>query len=158
MSGGFLFLFALLLSFEARRLAVWGAMGPQEGFFPLVLSILLGCFGLIVFLKAWFAAPTVAVPNILGPRRDKLLAYVISFLLFGLVLNWFGYTLTMILYLIFILRFVEKGTWKSTALVAASSVVICYLLFVRFLGIPLPEGVLTPLANFLRELGMKGSL
>jgi hypothetical protein len=133
-------------------------MGPQEGFFPLVLLILLSCFGLIIFFKAWFGSPSSPETKILGPRKDKLLVYVISFIVFGLVLDWFGYTLTMVLYLVFILRFVEKKTWRLTTITALSSMVICYFLFVKFLGIPLPEGVLTPVANFLREMGVKGRL
>ena len=65
-----------------------------------------------------------------------------------------GNTLTVILYLTIVLHFVERIGWRSTTITVISVVVISYLLFVRFLGIPLPEGILTPAANLLREMTM----
>lgn len=158
MSGCFLVLLAMVLGFEAQRLAIWGRMGPREGFFPLILSVLIGCFGVIIALRAWLQASPREVPKIIGPRKAKLFVYVISFILFALALDHLGYTLSMTLYLVFILRFVERISWMSTAITVCCGVVISYMLFIKLLGIPLPEGVLTPAANLLREMGMRGIL
>ena len=154
IGGIFLIVLAIVLALESHRLAVYGPMGPKEGFFPLSLSILLCCFGLIILIRAWSADPRSKSIKVIGPRKDKLLLYVISFILFAFGLNWLGYTLTVVLYLTIILHFVERIRWRPTTITVISAVVISYLLFVRFLGIPLPEGILTPAANLLREITM----
>ncbi len=154
ISGIFLVGVAIVLTIESRSLAIYGPMGPKEGFFPLSLSILLCCFGLIIFIRAWIAKPPSNSISVIGPRKGKFLAYVTSFILFAFCLNWLGYTLTVALYLVLILRFVERIGWRSTTISVISAVVISYLLFVRFLGIPLPEGILTPAANLLREMSI----
>ena len=154
ISGIILIVLAIVLAFESHSLAVYGPMGPKEGFFPLSLSILLCCFGLIILIRAWSADPHSTSIRVIGPRKDKLLLYVISFILFAFGLNWLGYTLTVALYLTIVLHFVERIGWRPTTITVISAVVISYLLFVRFLGIPLPEGILTPAANLLREMTM----
>ena len=153
-SGIFLVGVAIILAIESRNLEFYGPMGPKEGFFPLSLSIFLCCFGLIIFIRAWMAEPPSKSVSLIGPRKGKLLVYVTSFILFAFGLNWLGYTLTVALYLVFILRFVERIGWRSTTITVISAVVISYLLFVKFLGIPLPEGILTPAANLLREMSI----
>ncbi len=157
ISGIVLIFFAIVLGIASHDLAFYGPMGPKEGFFPLVLSILFGSFGLIILLKACIVEPASGHVKLFGPKKGKLLVYVTSFILFPFALNWLGYTLTMVLFLVFILRFVERISSRSTTIIVISSVIVSYVLFVRFLGIPLPEGILTPVANFLREMGMRGS-
>ena len=154
ISGSVLFLLALLLAIETRRLPFWGPMGPKQGFFPLVLVVLLGIFGLVIYFRSLLSKHPGEKVAILGPDRRKLFSYVITFLLFGIVLGWLGYTLTMTLYLVLILRFVEKQTLKLTLITVLFSIVLSYFMFVKFLGIPLPEGILTPVADFLRRITM----
>lgn len=157
LSGLVLLLLTVILAVESHGLAIWGRMGPKEGFFPLALSVLLGCFGVVLCLQGWLTKPSLKSQKVLGPKRGKLIVYVIAFILFALGLNWLGYTLTMALYILFILGFVERVGWRPTTITVLSCIVISYLLFVKLLSIPLPEGILTPAANFLREVGMKGS-
>ena len=158
ISGIFLVVLAIVLAVESHSLAVYGPMGPKEGFFPLGLSILLCCFGIIITIKSWLVEHPSKCVRVIGPRKGKLLIYVTSFILFAFGLNPLGYTLTVVLYLALILYFVERIGWRSTTITIISTVVISYLLFVRFLGIPLPEGVLTPAANLLRQMILTGSL
>jgi putative tricarboxylic transport membrane protein len=150
-SGIVLLAVALVFGFRAHGLGFVGPKGIQPGFFPLLLSILLGCFSVMIILNACLSLPSTKTPKILGERKDKLFVYVISFSLFGFALGWLGYTLTVALYFIVLLRFVEKRAWRVTLIIAFSSVIISYVLFTTLLDMPLPEGLLTPVINHIFE-------
>ena len=157
ISGGVLFFLGLVLAFDATKLTFWGPMGPREGFFPVILGVFLGGLGLLLVIRAVCRRPSSAEPQkVLGPKKAKLLIYVAAFLLFGVGLNYAGYTLTIVLFLVFIFRFVEKRTTIFTIATTVICVILSYFVFVKFLGIPLPEGLLTPVANFLQEVAMRG--
>jgi putative tricarboxylic transport membrane protein len=151
ISGGILSLLALVLAVRAYGLGFLGPTGPKAGFFPLLLSILLGFFSCLIIVNAWLKAPSTKTPKILGTEKKKLFFYVFSYSLFGFILPWLGYTLTVTAYFILLLRFVEKRTWRLTIAVVFSSIIISYLLFTRLLEMSLPEGLLTPIANLIFE-------
>jgi hypothetical protein len=47
------------------------------------------------------------------------------------------------------LKFVENQSWKTTLAITLIAATISHLLFVRFLSVQLPEGLLSP---FLRPM------
>ena len=150
ISGCFLLAFSLALLFSATKLEIWGDYGPSSGFFPTILSVLLGVFSLVIILRSWLQRDRQQlVRNILGPNRSHFFLYIFSFFAFCLVFSKIGYTLTLIGFLTFILGFVERQGWKTTFAIILISAIVSNLLFVRFLGVQLPEG---PLSFFLRPL------
>jgi hypothetical protein len=143
VSGGVLFLFALLLFFQARTLTIWGEFGPSSGFFPLILALLLGLLSLAIIIRAWLQNHSIEKIKILGPKKEKLFLYLSLFFAFGLFLKPIGYFLMLVAFLAFILKFVEKQSWKTTLGIIAISAAVSYFLFVNFLSVPLPEGPLS---------------
>jgi hypothetical protein len=51
--------------------------------------------------------------------------------------------LTLAVFLIFIIKVVEKQSWKITLLVTIISIIVSYVLFGNLLSVPLPEGILS---------------
>ncbi len=150
MSGGVLFAFAALLFWQTRELVVWGPFGPSSGFFPMGLSLLLATLSLIILFRAWRQTEQMCrIPEILGPHKRKFYFYLISFFTFALIFGKVGYTLTLVGFLAFILKFVENQSWKTTLTITLIAATISHLLFVRFLSVQLPEG---PLASILRPM------
>src|SRR3972149_5734856 len=115
VSGGGLFAFAALLFWQTRELVVWGPFGPSSGFFPLGLSLLLATLSLIILFRAWMQTEKIRqIPKILGPHKRNFYFYLISFFAFALLFAKIGYTLTLVGFLTFILKFVENQSWKTT--------------------------------------------
>jgi hypothetical protein len=149
ISGLFLFVFSLILFFSARQLVMWGPFGPSSGFFPTILSGLLGILSLSIIARAWFqTGDAQRIRKILGPNKKKFSYYLLSFFAFSIVFGTVGYTLTLIGFLTFILRFVERQPWKITVGIIIISAVVSHFLFVEFLAVQLPEG---PLSFILRR-------
>jgi len=142
--------FAALLFWQTRELVVWGPFGPSSGFFPMGLSLLLAVLSVSIMIRAWRQShETSGWIQILGPEKKKYFLYLASFFIFSLIFAKAGYTLTLVAFLIFILRFVEKQSWKITVGIVVIAALVSNLLFVRFLSVPLPEGFLAP---FLRPM------
>ena len=147
LSGFFLLGFALVLLFAARKLPLMSEFGPSSGFFPTILSGLLVLLGLMIIINAWWRSRNIKTspetPKILGPDKKKFFLYLALFFAFSLFFAELGYTLSMVLFLGFILKYVEKQSWKTTFGVVIISGLVSYFLFVKFLSIPLPEGILS---------------
>lgn len=151
ISGLFFLSIALILYFQSKKLVIWDDMGPSEGFLPFASSILLGLLSLITIIHAYFRhGEGEDTFRILGPKKKKFVFYGTSFIIYGLIFSKAGYSLTLGLFLVFILKFVEKQSWRMTIIVAATSILSSYLVFTRAFSIPLPEGLLTPIVQALR--------
>jgi hypothetical protein len=61
-------------------------------------------------------------------------------LLYGFMLEKIGFLITSAVLIFPILKYVEKQSWKITLLVGFGSIITSYILFVHFLGVPLPRG------------------
>jgi hypothetical protein len=142
-AGVFLLVLSAVLYYQTRQLSIWGDLGPAEGFFPLLLSLLLGALSLAIILKAWFGGRgTPEDLSVLGPQKGKLFLYFGTFLAFALIFKTIGYSLTVAGYFVFILKILERQSWKVTISVVLVSIVTSYLMFNLFLAVPLPEGIL----------------
>jgi putative tricarboxylic transport membrane protein len=151
ISGLVLFILAIVLLFQARGLSIWGEDGPSEGFFPFVLSMLLGILSAVILIQAFVKSRQASESiRILGPKKRKFFSYIISFFIFGFIFSKVGYSVTLVTFLIFILRIVERQPWKLTLIVTVLSVICSYFAFDVFLKVSMPEGFLTPVINLLR--------
>lgn len=151
ISGSVLFLFAVILIFGSRKLPLWGEFGLSTGFFPLVLGILLGFLSLVILIRAWFQTQsTQEVSKIIGPKRGKFFLYMASFFAFGLFFAKLGYSLTLTAFLILIIKVVERRSWTITLWVIIISIIVSHVLFVNFLSVPLPEGILSAIIERLK--------
>lgn len=153
ISGLVLLGFAVILLFAALRLPLMSQFGPGSGFFPVILSVLLALLSPIIIIQAWWKNRHVKTseetPKILGPEKKKYFIYLGLFFAFGLFFEKLGYFLSMVLFLGFILKYVEKQSWKTTCGIIIVSGLVSYFLFVKFLAVPLPEGVLSFVSDLM---------
>jgi hypothetical protein len=115
LSGTLILFLAAFAWLESFHLPFGSIRGPDAGFFPQVLSILL-------FLTS------IAILAIV------LVAY-------ALVLPSAGFVLATAAVMLLIMRGLVKMRWARALLISIPTVVISYLAFVK-LGVPLPQGPL----------------
>ncbi len=114
------------------RLGTTAAMGP--GYFPLLISGLLAVLGLGVMLQSLGHAQGPAIPR---THFRSLLTVLLSFVLFGLALNYLGLLLTVAA-MVVLAGVGEKGfKWRTVLLTAAALAVLSLVLFAYILGLPL---------------------
>jgi len=147
-SGICLFIIGLFLTFQCMKLSLWSEFGPQEGFFPLVIGIIIMGCSMIIIGKSYTRISISGKKNSAEEAGEneinflRVLSYGILMLCYAILIEGLGFLITSVFFLTIILKYVEKQEWKITILVGLSSIIISYLLFVYFLGVPLPKGLI----------------
>jgi len=143
-----LFVLGLLMAFQSIKYSLWGWSGPEAGFFPFVVAVIMIGLSLFISLKSFVLIRLQKKYKILEEERKnevsifKVSSYIILILLYGVLIDKIGYLITSALFLLFVIKYVEKQNWKITILVGLASIITSYVLFVYFLGVPLPRGLL----------------
>jgi putative tricarboxylic transport membrane protein len=147
ISGLVLLSISVILFFAAKGLPLMDKYGPSSGFFPTILSVILALLSLMIIVRAWWQNRHVKTSQgalkILGPDKKKYFIYLGLFFAFSLFFAQLGYLLSTALFLGFILKYMEKQSWKTTFGIIVISELVSYYLFVKFLSVPLPEGILS---------------
>ena len=137
-----LFLILALGAFiESIKLPFGRVSAPAAGFFPAVLAVLLALTSLVAFVEALRGSHENAAQG--EPLTwKKILLTLGSLLVFGFVFERLGYLLATFLFIIFLLRAVERQSWGLALSVALSASLVSYIVFGLLLGTPLPAGFL----------------
>jgi putative tricarboxylic transport membrane protein len=134
----------LLLALASLRFQVWGDMGPKEGFYPLVIGVVIAGLSTLIIVQGLRAGKGNGKPAKPAQAEEKTtgraLLYVAAVLCYGLLFEKAGFLLTSGLFLLIVLGFVERQRWKVTVVVGVISIVVSYFLFCYLLGVPLPKG------------------
>ena len=140
-----LFVLGLSLALQSVRLSVWGRSGPEAGFFPFIVAVII--IGLSLFTAGRSALNRTQEKGKISEEREdhrinifRVSSYGILMLLYGVSIARVGFLITSVLFLFLILKYVERQSWKITILLGAASMLISYLLFVYLLKVPFPKG------------------
>ena len=143
-----LFLFALgaLVIYDSLRLGMrWAADGPQPGYFPFYLGVLICVASAVNFAQGLRLRGEANRPFV-GVQQLKLVLAVLvpSAVYVGLIV-WLGIYVSAILYVAFFMRWLGKYAWWKLAAVAFGNSTVFYLIFEVWFKIPLPKGPLEAL-------------
>jgi hypothetical protein len=149
LAAALLFAFGAITALLSLQLPVGTLRGPGSGFFPLALGLMLMGLAAGHGVQLYLARPTPAAEPrpAAEPAARWLHGSTLRVLLFmGTVavatalLERLGYALVSFLLMLALLQILGARRWGVSGLIAALSAVASYLLFVRWLGIPLPAG------------------
>lgn len=126
---------------DAVRLGIgWGTDGPQSGFFPFWLALLLigSCIGITVqTLIGASGKPFVA--------RDKLapvLKVLVPAVLLVVLIQWLGLYVSAALYIAVYMRWIGRHTWSAVGACSVGTALLAFLIFERWFLVPMPKGPL----------------
>lgn len=125
-------------------LGLWRQNSPGEGLFPFITALAMTVFGLASLASLVRAqgatAAHAANDGARGSAFQRVGLYLAGLVLYAGLLDAFGFILSTVLAVTFILRFAERYAWGMSALIAIGTAATCQVLFVRWLGAILPTG------------------
>jgi putative tricarboxylic transport membrane protein len=138
-------LLALGVSYGAgalRSYAYWGENGPGPAFLPFWLGLVMAVLAAVLLAGALRSADPGEpwLPRGEGLRR-LVLVFGIS-VAFVALLKVLGMALGTVLFLIALLRGLDRQPWHVTVAVALAVAAVNYLIFIYWLKVPMPVGVL----------------
>jgi len=140
------FLLGAIVVYDSARLgARWAEDGPQPGYFPFYIGLIV-CLSAVVNL-------VLALLN----RRDRdrifveagqlklVLAVLVPTALYVALIGWTGIYLASALFIAFFMRWLGKYPWWKVAAVSIGNSVAFFVIFEVWFKVPLPKGPLETL-------------
>ena len=134
--------FAVAFAVGARQYPYTTPAGPGSGFLPLWLGLTMMILAVMLIVSA--TRQTAPGPPWLpgGRALVRLVVVVVATSVFVALIPVLGMTLGTTLFLIGLLRFLERHSWTATLGVALGTAFANWLVFIYWLGVPFPVGVL----------------
>jgi hypothetical protein len=144
-----IFTLGALVAWDSHRLgSSWGSDGPQAGYFPFFVGLLICFCSVVVFVQSLRQLKTdhavfatfeqlKQVMVILGPS----IGYVVG-------VQYIGLYVSSAIFILGFMKVVGKYSWLRSLLVGAGVSVISFVLFEIWFKIPLPKGPVENLLGF----------
>ena len=126
---------------DAVRLGIgWGTDGPQSGFFPfwLALLLVLSCTG--IALQAWRRRSTM--PFVTRAKLRPVLKVLLPALGLVALTHWLGLFVSGALYIAVYMRWIGRHSWPAVIGCALGAALLAFLIFDQWFLVPMPKGPL----------------
>jgi putative tricarboxylic transport membrane protein len=132
--GGIVLVEAVKLGFR------WGPDGPQSGFFPFWLSLVVIAHSAAILVQAVRKHSKEPFAS----REQLYMVLTVAWPAAAMVLltQFIGLYVAAILYLFFYMRMVGRHSWASTVALSLSIPLATFVLFEKWFLVPLPKGPL----------------
>jgi hypothetical protein len=134
---------AIIAGSSAYSLGTLSRPGPA--FLPLGCGIIMTVLSLVVFGQAVLRDKGKATKNeegsLLTARWPRLVAALAILFAYAFLLEFFGYLMMTLVFMLFVLKVVEPVDWRTAILEAGLAAGGSYFLFEFWLKVPLPKGI-----------------
>ena len=136
----FLLLGAIVVWDSVRLGASWGSDGPEAGYFPFYIGLLVCIASAINLLTAILKKGESRA--FVGVGQLKLvLAVLIPSTVYVALVGWLGIYVASALFIAFFMRWLGKYPWWKLAAVSIGNSVVFFLIFEIWFKVPLPKGI-----------------
>ncbi|MBA4422932.1 MAG: hypothetical protein C0390_07480 [Syntrophus sp. (in: bacteria)] len=142
--GVVLLLFAIYIGRESSLIESGAEFGMGPGFMPLWLAVGLGITSAALLVRAVVIPARLFDPAFFADRAGgvRVISLLASYLLAILLMKPLGMPLSLAILTAATMPVFGSRNWKAIALTAILTLFGVYLVFGRWLGVPLPMGVL----------------
>lgn len=135
--------FGAIVAFDSWRLgAKWGEDGPQTGYFPFYVAVIICLSSIMNLLKALAIAPERDKVFVKVGQLKLVLAVLLPSMVYVGSISWLGIYLASTLFVAFFMRWLGKYAWWKVVLLSVGNSVFFFLIFEVWFLIPLPKGPL----------------
>jgi hypothetical protein len=146
-AAGFFALGAVVVYDSVRLGMGWREDGPQAGYFPFYIGLII-CISSLVNLVVALIAAAKKNPAFVEVGQLKLvLSVLVPTAVYVGLIGWLGIYVASALFVALFMRWLGKYAWWKVAAVSIGNSVVFFLIFEVWFKIPLPKG---PLEALLR--------
>jgi hypothetical protein len=136
----FLLLGAIVI-FDSVRLGIgWGDEGPQPGYFPFYIALIICLSSLVNAVYALMVRPEKSKAFVEIGQLRLVLAVLVPTAIYTAVIGWLGIYVASILFVGLFMRWLGKYAWWKVLAVSVGNSVVFFLIFEMWFSIPLPKG------------------
>ena len=136
----FLLLGAIVI-FDSVRLGIgWGEDGPEAGYFPFYIALIICLSSLVNLVRALLVAPQKNKAFVEIGQLKLVLAVLVPTAIYTAVIGWLGIYVASILFVGLFMRWLGRYAWWKVLAVSVGNSVVFFLIFEFWFSIPLPKG------------------
>ena len=140
---GFFFLLGAIVVYDSVRLgAKWGADGPQAGYFPFYLGVIICASATITFVRGLLIPAKENTSFVETGQLKLVLSVLVPSGIYVALIGPLGIYVASALFVAFFMRWLGKYAWWIVALVSIGNSVAFFLIFEIWFLVPLPKGPL----------------
>ena len=138
-----LFALAVLLGWDNWRTGIgWDSTGPQAGYFPFYLSVILGAASLYGLVAVLLTAKETAETFVTRAQLRRVMAVFVPTLLFCLATQFLGMYVASFLLIAGFMRLIGKIAWWKSLLTAFVFTALMFVTFDIAFDVIMPKGPL----------------
>ncbi len=140
VAAGF-FALGLVVINDSLRLGMrWVSDGPQPGYFPFYLGVIICAAAAITFVFG-LRMPAAKNRTFVEVGQLKLvLSVLVPSAVYVALVGWLGIYVSAVLFIALFMRWLGKYPWWKVLLVSLGTSVVFFLIFERWFLVPLPKG------------------
>jgi len=138
---------AALIMWDSKRMgAGWGPSGPESGYFPFYIGLLMGIASIVNLVKAW----RMTREDSFVSREEIRLVGAMFFpaLVFVFLMQWLGIYVSGALLIAAFMRWQGKFSYPMCAAVSVGTVVVLFAMFELWFKVPLIKGPIESALGF----------
>ncbi len=125
--------------------AGWASDGPESGYFPFRIGVILCVASFVVALRSLMSASGKAEEFVSWEKFRLVLAVLVPTMGYVLGIQILGIYIASTIFIAAFMRVMDKSSWLKTVLVSVGVNVVLYWMFEVQFKVPLPQGPLKAL-------------
>ena len=126
----------------------WGADGPESGYFPYHIGLILCIAGVAVLLKSLFGKQRNRTVFVSWARFRLVLMVLVPTALYVLAIQFVGIYLASVIFIAAFMRVLGKISWFKTVLISVGVNLLLFWMFEIQFMVPLPKGPFEALIGY----------
>ena len=135
--------FGLVVSWDSYRLgAKWGSDGPQGGYFPFYIGLIITFCSLVTLGQALVLTAARNAPFVMRGQLKMVTLVMVPTLVYVALIESLGIYVASTIYIALFMWWLGKYSWIKFVSVSVSVNVAFFLMFEIWFKVPLPKGPL----------------
>jgi putative tricarboxylic transport membrane protein len=135
--------FGLVVSWDSYRLgAKWGSDGPEGGYFPFYIGVIIIACSLVTLVRAVRITAAKNPPFVLRGQLKMVTLVMVPTLVYVAMIEWLGIYVASAIYIALFMWWLGKYSWIKFVSVSVGVNVAFFLMFEVWFKVPLPKGPL----------------
>jgi putative tricarboxylic transport membrane protein len=136
-------LFGLVVCWDTYQLgAKWGDDGPQAGYFPFYIGVIIVFCSLITLFQSLAIKAADNAPFVMRGQLKLVTLVMVPTVIYVAAINWLGIYVASTIYIAVFMWWLGKYSWIKYVSVSVGVSVAFFLMFEIWFKVPLPKGPL----------------
>jgi putative tricarboxylic transport membrane protein len=136
-------IFGIVVSWDTYRLgAKWGSDGPQAGYFPFYIGLIIIFCSLVTLFQSFLIKAADNGPFVLRGQLKLVVLVMVPTVIYVALINWLGIYVASTIYIALFMWWLGKYSWVKYVPVSVGVSVAFFLMFEIWFKVPLPKGPL----------------